>query len=227
MYDAFNATFVTLIPKYDNPKSFNYFWPISICNYIYKIIVKIFANRIKPILSQHISQEQFSFLISRMIYEAIGISQEDLHSLKINKLKGMVFKIDPSKVFDRTCWLYLRLLLTHLGFPHEFILWIICCLSSVSYNFLINGSTSNFLHAKRALRQGCPLSPLLFLLFMEGLSRLITEEKLHGILKGIKIVDNVIFSHSLFVDDVIIFLNGPVNDSTYFNVILNIFYKAT
>ncbi len=87
MYDAFNATFIALIPKFDKPSTFNDFWPISLCNFIYKIIAKFIANHIKPILSQHISKEQFSFLDNHQIHEATGISLECLHSLKIKNLK--------------------------------------------------------------------------------------------------------------------------------------------
>lgn len=170
MYDAFNSTFIALIPQIDDPQSFNDFSHISLFNCIYKIISKIIANRLNPILSKHISPKQFSFLEHRHIHEAIGTTQEALHSIKTKKFKGMVLKIDLATEFDQTSWLYIRMLLTHLGFPLPFIQWIMCCITNVSYSVLINGSKSSFFHAKRGLRQGCPLSPLLFLLIMEGLS---------------------------------------------------------
>jgi len=50
------------------------------------------------------------------------------------------------------------------------------CITDVPYSVLINGSASPFFPAKRGFRQGCPLSPLLFLLIMEDLSRIIGEE---------------------------------------------------
>jgi len=174
-----------------------------------------------------ISTKQFAFLNNSQIYEDNRTTQEGIHSLKIHKMKGMIFKIYLSKDFDRTSWLYLRMLLTQLGFPQDFIMWVMFCISSVSYNILINGSTSNFFHAECGLRQGCPLSPLLFLLVMEGLSRLITDENFRGKIKDIKIEENVILSHLLFMDDVLIFLNGSLSDSTSFNIILSLFYKAT
>jgi len=59
---AIKSTFIALIPKSNNHVSFNDFRPISLCNCLYKIIAKIIANRIKPILSHHISPEQFAFL---------------------------------------------------------------------------------------------------------------------------------------------------------------------
>lgn len=72
MWDSFNSTFIALIPKEDKPISFDDFHTISLCNCIYKIIVKIIANRLKPILSAHISSEQFAFLQNWQIHDTVG-----------------------------------------------------------------------------------------------------------------------------------------------------------
>jgi hypothetical protein len=58
----FNTTFLALIPKKDEPTSFEDFRRISLCNCIYKIIAKIISKCLKPILSEVISKEQFGFL---------------------------------------------------------------------------------------------------------------------------------------------------------------------
>ncbi len=139
----------------------------------------------------------------------------------------MILNIDLAKDFDRTNWLYLRMILTHLGFPLCFIQWIMCCITNVSYSVLINGSASTFFHAERGLKQVCPLSPLLFLLFMEGMSRYISKEKTLGRLQGIKITNSYILTHLLFVNDVLIFLNGSIGDITTFSTILKYFCFAT
>ena len=111
------------------------------------------------------------FLEGRQIHEAIGVAQERLHSIKSKKLKEEVLKIDLSKAYDRVNWLYIRLMLTHLGFHMGIFLCIMICLTSVSFVVLINAEASPFFHSERELRQGFPLSPLLFLLVAEGLSR--------------------------------------------------------
>jgi hypothetical protein len=67
-----NATFIALIPKVNKPQCFRDFRPISLCNLCYKIISKVIANRIKPILSRSISEEQLGFLQGRRIQDAIG-----------------------------------------------------------------------------------------------------------------------------------------------------------
>ena len=81
MYNAINSTFIALIPKSDSPSSFDEYQPISLYNVLYKIILKIIANRIHPILSRHIAPQQFAFLEHRHIHEAIGVAQEAFHSI--------------------------------------------------------------------------------------------------------------------------------------------------
>jgi hypothetical protein len=77
-----NSTFLALIPKVNKPTSFEDFRPISLCNLCYKLISKIIANRIKPILSRSLSEEKLGFLKGRQIQDAIGMTQECLHSIK-------------------------------------------------------------------------------------------------------------------------------------------------
>ena len=166
-----NSTFISLIPKSHLPGRFEDFKPISLCNCSYKMISKIISRRLKGILSRHVSKDRFGFLEGRQIHEAIGVAQEGLHSIKSKKIRGTIFRIDLSKAYDRVNWLYIRLMLTHMGFHIGFSHWIMSCLTSVSSIVPINAAASPFFHSERELRQGFPLSPLLFLLVAEGLSR--------------------------------------------------------
>lgn len=63
----------------------------------------------KPILSNHISLEQFAFLKDRQIHEVVGTTQEVIHTLHSRRGKGMILKVDLSKAFDRVNWLYIRI----------------------------------------------------------------------------------------------------------------------
>ena len=116
LHPPLNTTFLALIPKKDNSDSMEDFSPISLWNITYKVVAKVIAQRLKKVISKLISNEQFGFLENRQIHEAIAVAQEGMHSAKIKKSKGAILKIDLSKDFDRVSWLYLRLLLTHLGF---------------------------------------------------------------------------------------------------------------
>eukprot|EP00253_Pinus_taeda_P030670 PITA_30670 len=225
IYHAINSTFLALIPKTDSPSSFEDYRPISLC--ATPAVNKTIANRLRSILSRSIAPQQFAFLESRQIHEAIGLAQEALHSIWSKNLKAILLKIDLSKAFDRVSWLYIKMILIHLGFPHAFISWIMACITSPSFSILINGSASTFFHSERGLRQGCPLSPLLFLLVMEGLSRLMETAKRDGDIGGLGITDLCYLTHLLFVDDVLILLNGSIRDTRSFSKILQLFSDAT
>eukprot|EP00253_Pinus_taeda_P028927 PITA_28927 len=161
------------------------------------------------------------------IHKAIGGAQETIHSVKQMKRKGAVIKIDLSKAYDRINWIYLRMLLTHLGFKYDFIKWIMGCISSISFAILINGAASPFFKGYRGLRQGCPLSPLLFLLVAEGLSQLIRLAKREGTVKGLEIAVNMYISHLLFVDDILLFTSGNLNEIKELKNIIDLFMKVT
>jgi hypothetical protein len=80
---AFNATFLALIPKEKEVNFEDNFRPISLCNEIYKIITKILANILNPILQEIISPKQGGFVEGRQILSGILVSHEAIHSLKI------------------------------------------------------------------------------------------------------------------------------------------------
>ena len=101
------------------------------------------------------------------------------------------------------------------------------CITTVSFSVLINGVASPFFHAERGLRQGCPLSPLIFLLVAEGLSRLLKKAHQDGHLLGIVVAPHLQITHLLFVDDVLIFCSRTVHDVNTIFRILGLFSIAT
>jgi hypothetical protein len=98
MLVAFNIKFISLIRKLENQMNFDKFRAISLCDYIYKIIAKIIGLRVKVLLYDSISFEEFAFLSSKQIHEAIGVAQEGLHSIKTKKTLSMLLKIDLQKI---------------------------------------------------------------------------------------------------------------------------------
>ena len=127
---ALNSTFLTLIPKCEKPVSFADFWPISLCNLVYKVISKIVALRLKPILNRSLSVQHFGFLKDRQITEHVGITQELLHSIKTKNSNVLVLKLDLVKDFDRVNWTFIRLLLIQIGIPLMGVKWTMGCVSS-------------------------------------------------------------------------------------------------
>ena len=98
-----NNSFVTLIPKLDNPEYISQFRPITVCNVSYKILAKVIVNRLRPILCRIIDQCQASFLPGRKTSDNIIITQEIIHTLmkKKGKAGGVILKIDLEKAYDK------------------------------------------------------------------------------------------------------------------------------
>ena len=104
--------------------------------------------------------------------------------------------------------------------------WIMGCISSANFALLINGSSSVFT-ASRGIRKGCPLSPLLFILVLEGLSLLIKDVKEIGKTRGINISASIALTCLLFVDDVVLFGLSTIEEWMTFEVILDTFCYAS
>ena len=114
-----NHTFITLISKVKNPKRVTEFRPISLCNVIYKIISKVIANRLKPLLNSIISKTQGPFIANRLITDNILIAFESLHNMKNNctgKKGYMALKLDMSKAYDRMEEIFIKKILLRMGF---------------------------------------------------------------------------------------------------------------
>jgi hypothetical protein len=111
-----NSTFLALIPKENNPQTFGDYRPITLCNLCYKLISKVIANMIKPILSRELSGEQLRFLKGRQILDAIGTAHELIHSIRARKQKALILKMDLQKAYDCFNWDFLLLILVQTGF---------------------------------------------------------------------------------------------------------------
>jgi hypothetical protein len=101
------------------------------------------------------------------------------------------------------------------------------CATSANFVVLVNEEPSSFFHSGRGLRQGCPLSPLLFILVMEGLSLLLKKIQAEGRITGIKVSRLVKILHLLFVDDVLIMTNASLLEWREIYGLLNIFCSAS
>jgi hypothetical protein len=101
---AFNATFLTLIPKEERVTHPKQFPPISLYNVIYKTITKVIALRLKLVLPFIISKEQSNNVEGRKIMDSVILVHEVIQSLKSTCTPGTPIKLDLSKAFDRISW---------------------------------------------------------------------------------------------------------------------------
>ncbi|CAA7020262.1 unnamed protein product [Microthlaspi erraticum] len=226
-----NNTNICLIPKIERPKEMAEFRPISLCNVSYKIISKILCKRLKRFLPKLISETQSAFVARRLITDNILIAQEAFHALRTNpscKSKFMAIKTDMSKAYDRVEWSFLKALMLKMGFAEKWVSWIMSCISSVSYQVLLNWEAKGHIQPSRGLRQGDPLSPFLFIILTEALIAQIRGAEEEGRLTGLKIARNSPpISHLLFADDSLFFCKADVPQCAEVMRIIETYGRAT
>ncbi|XP_075499822.1 uncharacterized protein LOC142538375 [Primulina tabacum] len=206
---GFTATTITLIPKVVGAHAWSDFRPISLCNVTNKIISKLLYSRMRVVVERLISPNQSGFVPGRMISDNILLAQELTHSLTLpNRGGNVILKLDMAKFYDRVQWPFLFEVLRHFGFSERVVEMVSACISHCHFSVNINGSLSGFFGSTRGLRQGDPLSNLLFILGAEYLSRGLDRLYLqHPALRYLSGCD-ILISHLAYADDVIIFANG-------------------
>jgi len=219
-----NSAFLTLIPKEKGANQFSRFRPISLCNMSYKIVTKIIANRLKKILPRVIPENQGGFIKGRKIQDNILLVQEALHSSIKNKEEGMIIKLDLANAFDRVRHDFLFLIMRKLGFSSSFINWVTGCISMPWIAPLVNGRSTEFFQASRGLRQGCPLSPLLYAIQASVLSFQLNHSQQLGCLPGICMTRNVKnINHAQFADDTLLLGGASIPTARHFKQELEIY----
>ena len=218
LLDSFNFSFqngklsadqrrgiISLIPKPDKDPAFLKNWrPISLLNTDYKILTKCIANRMKSVLPDIIHSDQTGFLPGRYIGENVRLALDMIDYLNKNNLPGFMFLIDFCKAFDKIEWSFIVKALGYFNFGPDIIKWINTIYTDISSCVTNNGHGSNLFKLSCGVRQGCPLSPLLYIVCSEILSLLIKNDMdIEGIMINHK---KVIIS--AYADDTVLYLQN-------------------
>ncbi|PKU61333.1 putative mitochondrial protein [Dendrobium catenatum] len=159
----------------------------------------------KQVLPHIIHPSQGGFIHKRMISDNILLATDILGCFNHkDKLKYLCAKFDITKAFDMVSREFLYKRLEDKGFPSLFISWIKACTSNVHFSICINGVLEGYFNSTSGIRQGCPLSPYLFCIIMDGLSSLFDLATSNNSLQGIK-AGNCEVSHLMFADDLLVF----------------------
>ncbi|XP_017245327.1 uncharacterized protein LOC108216978 [Daucus carota subsp. sativus] len=190
------------------PKEFR---PISLINASMKLVTKLLAIRLKRVMSNLISEVQSGFMHGRQISDGILLVSEIIGSLKRNRCQGVIIKLDFEKAFDSVNWNFLIHLLKKLNFQDKWVKWIEAILKTCRISVLVNGSPTKEFTPERGLRQGDPLSPLLFNLVGEVLHCMLVKAEEAGVFQGIRLGnEGGTVSHLQYADDTVIFVENNI-----------------
>ncbi|XP_074278502.1 uncharacterized protein LOC141602090 [Silene latifolia] len=164
------------------------------------------------ILPSIISDNQGGFIKGRSIVENIIICQDIVRCYNRKSISPrFMLKVDLKKAYDSINWEFMKQMLTFLNFPLKFIDLVMECITTASYSVVLNGEVFGHFKGAKGLRQGDPLSPLLYTIAMEYLSRILKHTTSTMPFKFHLMCSQLKLSHLMFVDDLLLFCKGDVN----------------
>jgi retron-type reverse transcriptase len=191
-----------------------------------KIIGKVLANRLAPHLDSIVSHSQSAFIKGRSIQDNFQYIQGAFRHFHHSKTPMLFLKLDIAKAFDNVRWEYLLEIIERLGFGQRWrdimsLIW-----STTSSRILLNREPSRPIKHRKRLKQGNPLSPMLFILAMDPIQRVLDRATQEGLLQPIG-ETLVRFRTSLYADDVAVFVKPNPQDILNLQNLLQSFGEAT
>jgi hypothetical protein len=224
--ELLNDATLILLPKSPAAAHPREFRPISLINFFAKLVTKVFAIRLSPRMDELVSPCQNAFIKRRSIHDNFIYVQSQAKLFRQSKTPAIMLKLDIEKAFDTVSWQFLLEVLEARGFSLHCRDLIAALLASASTKILVNGCLTETIHHCRGLRQGDPLSPLLFDIVMDSLARMIAAADNLGALQqiGCRPLPHRV---SLYADDVVIFIRPEISEFLMIKAMLQAFSEAT
>jgi hypothetical protein len=197
-------------------------------NVSFKIFTKVLANRVSSVACKVIKPSQTAFLPGRYILEGVVTLHETIHELHRKKLSGIILKLDFEKAYDKVNWDFLQQVLRMKGFSEKWCLWIDKLIKEGNVCVKVNDEEGHFFQSKKGLRQGDPLSPMLFNLIADMLAVLIERSKDQNLFEGLipHLVEGGL-SILQYADDTILFVEDDLEKAKNLKLVLCAFEKLS
>jgi ribonuclease HI len=177
--------------------------PITVLNTDYKIFTKVIATRLSEVAPQLIHPDQARFIRGRSIFDQIEQTATTINYAKLKGINGAIVALDQEKPYDKLTHPYLWKILEKLNFPERTIKMIKVLYQNAKTSVILNGIISDSFLVTRGVRQGDPMSCILFNLGIEPLAANIRNSGIKGI--EVPNLDDPV-KVSLFADDTTVIL---------------------
>ena len=196
--DSQKNAIVTLIYKKGDHRHLKNWRPVSLLNVDYKLLSKILANRMKKFIHKIVPENQKCGVKDRNITDILIIIDSIIENFENSQQGAAIMTLDQEKAFDRINHAFLFGLLTKLGFEGNIKIWIEAMYTNITSQIEINGKLTSKILVERSVRQGCPLSMILFVLTTIPLINMIET---NVDIKGIKTMYNNEIKILAYADD--------------------------
>lgn len=193
---------ISLIYKKNDPLNLRNWRPITLLNTDYKIAAHALASRIKPLMPKIISTDQNGYIKNRFIGYNIRLIQDVIDFSEKNNTDSCILFLDFSKAFDTIEWEFMFNSLEKFGFGRSFINWVKILYTNITGCVKNNNWLTASYKISRNIRQGCPLSCLLFVIATELLAGKLRKDET---LRGVKIHKSTV-KVSQLADDTTLFM---------------------
>lgn len=196
------------IYKKGDPRNPANYRPITVLNSSYKIFTTALMKKLSKIAPQLIHKDQAGFIPGRSIIDQINLAKAMIDLCEITEQEGALVALDQEKAYDKIRHDYLWEVLELFGLPHPFIKTIKTLYATVNTRVMVNGERSAPFPITRGVRQGDPISCLLFNLAIEPLALMLRNSpELNGL--SIQLAGGMAqrIIASLFADDTTVYLS--------------------
>ena len=209
---------ICLIPKDDSDLTELSNWrPLTLLNVDYKILAKAIGQRIESKLSSLIHPDQTGFIKGRFIGQNVRLLNDIMKYREAKNHPGTLLFIDFRKAFDTIEWNFLRKCIElYYNFGPNIRKWISILYNNVESGVMNAGLMTNYFKVSRGARQGCPMSPLLFVLAVEMLALKIRQDQL---CRGIELPNGQNAKISQFADDTTLILEDTTSLRNAMNIV--------
>lgn len=176
----FAEGWVCPIYKKKDPREITNYRPITVLNADYKIMTKALTAKLSECASDVIHSDQAGFVPGRSIFNHIKLASLLVEYAEAEEQNGVIVALDQEKAYDRIDHTYLWAVLRHMNFPETFITTVRALYSAATSAVMVNGTLSRPFAITRGVRQGDPLSCLLFDLAIEPLAAALRSSSIRG-----------------------------------------------